>query len=170
MNAGRAWRPYRPRGPAVAAAAPADPSLDPRLFDAQMEGPPGGLLKLPVSNGKAQVELFFGGTTGRVFDVALNGVTVLKEFNPAAEGGGGGGGFSRHFDVAVTGGAADADGPGPEGGDAYFAAIRVTDAQGAVTRLVFRPNAFTDRQGDIWQPVKFVDFDFSGALAVALPP
>jgi beta-galactosidase len=56
----RTWRTYRPRafGPTANVApapAPADPALDPLLFDVQSKRPPAGLLKLAVPNGKTQV-------------------------------------------------------------------------------------------------------------------
>jgi hypothetical protein len=167
FSVAKSWRSYRQRGPSTTTPPPADPSLDPHLFDTQLEGPVGGLCKLPVANGKAQVELFFGSATRRTFDVALNGVTVLTGFSPAGETGGGG--VARHFEIEVANGTLMLSVPAVKEGSAIFAAIRVTDAKGAVTRRVFRAEAFTDRQGDLWQPVQLIDYDFAAALQAALP-
>ncbi|HUO08391.1 MAG TPA: glycoside hydrolase family 2 TIM barrel-domain containing protein [Phycisphaerae bacterium] len=163
------WRSGRQWGPFP--VPPSDKSLDSGLFDSQMAGPAGDLLRLPVTNGRAKVELFFGDVRhdpNRTFDVALNGRTVLKNFNPANEPGNVGG-FSKAFNVDVDHGQLILSIPKVQQGSAIITALRVTDSNGGVTRRVFRDGKFSDSHGDIWLPAELIDYDFAGALAAALP-
>ena len=157
-----------------------DPSVtisnttDPGLYQPQLFGPAQTVQTLHgLTPGQAKVELFLAETYTdqpgqRLFDVALNGQTVLKAFDIVQEAGGKGRALVKTFTVDVPKGDLTLSVPNVEKDNAQFAALRVTDSQGKVIREVFRSAAFKDKAGDVWKPVSFGGFDWAAFLPAAL--
>ena len=124
--------------------------------------------------GKVKVELFFAETYTtqpgqRVFDVALNGQTVLKDFDIFREAGGQNRALVKTFTVDAPQGTVALSVPGVKANNALFAAIRLSDTAGAVVREVFRSDPYHDPDGRVWNPIVIGDFDWAGLFSSALP-
>lgn len=144
--------------------APADAS-DPDLYRHQLYGGAGTLRTFRgLAQGTAKVELYFAeqyfAEAGkRVFDVALNGKAVLENFDMLKESGGKGRVLVKSFEVPVA-----ADGkltlsvPRVEADKASFAAMRMTDAAGKVTRVAFRGENYNSPVGEKWSSIASGDF------------
>jgi hypothetical protein len=132
---------------------------DPALYQQQRFGGPSKIVRYTgLPNGAAKVELFFAetyqdGPGKRMFDVALNGQTVLKNFDTFQESGGKDRAIVKTFTVDVPDGTLSVSVPAVAADNASFAAIRVTDADGKVIRQVFRNETYKDPSGDKWTPV-----------------
>ena len=140
---------------------------DPDLFTAQMYGGVGKVVHYAnVAPGAARVDLYFAETYfdrpgKRVFDVALNGQTVLKDFDIFKETGGAGIALVKTFQIDVGGDGLDLSIPVVAADNASIAAIRVTDARGRVIREVFRKSTYRDPQGAVWSALGGTGFDWS---------
>lgn len=158
--------------------APADAS-DPNLYRRQLFGGVGVLRTFRgLAQGTAKVEIYFAeqyfAEAGkRVFDVALNSKTVLENFDMLKESGGKGRVLVKSFEVPVA-----ADGnltlsvPRVEADKASFAAMRITDAAGKVTRVAFRGENYNSPAGEVWSSIAsgdFVGFSMTNLLDAALP-
>ncbi|HTJ79854.1 MAG TPA: malectin domain-containing carbohydrate-binding protein [Rariglobus sp.] len=147
---------------------------DPGLYAEQSVGKKGDVTKITgLAPGKATVELFFADTyfndTGkRVFDVALNGQTVLKDFDIVAASGGKSRATVQKVDVDCPQGVLTVSIPRIKEDKTEFAAIRVTDASGHITRQVFRRKAYTSPNGDVWSPVDAGGYPWAKTLPAAL--
>jgi hypothetical protein len=92
----------------------------------------------------------------RVFDVALNGRTVLHNFDIFAQAGGANRALDKVFNVPVINGQIYVSVPFifkhlPQDPDAVFQAVKVT--VGNVTKAYrFATTSYTDSQGLVWQP------------------
>ena len=157
--------------------APAGAS-DPNLYRRQLFGKSGTLRTFGgLANGAARVELFFAeqywSEAGkRVFDVALNGQTVLRNFDIAGESGGKGRVLVKSFMVPIADGVLKLSVPRVEADNATFAALRISDAAGKVTRAAFRNDDYKSPGGEIWTSIQsgdFGGFSLSALLDQALP-
>lgn len=124
-------------------------------------------------SGDATVELFFAESYfdkpgNRVFDVALNGKTVLKEFDIYAEAGGKNRAMVKKFNIACPDGKLSVSIPHIEKDQPEIAAIRITDAQGKIIREVFRRLAYDDPRGQTWNAVNPVGFDWQKLISGVL--
>jgi hypothetical protein len=150
-------------------AASVKSDLTANLFTQQAYGPARDLARFDgLANGSATVELYFiepyfKEAGKRVFDVALNGATVLKEFDICKEAGPDTG-IVKSFQVAVTGGSVDLSVPNVRLDNAIFAAVRVTDARGKAVRMLFGTRDFHDAQHDRWAPIHLVGYDWASDL------
>jgi hypothetical protein len=92
----------------------------------------------------------------RVFDVAINGQTVLHDFDIFAEAGGANVALDKTFTVPVIDGQVYVYVPFifkrlPQGPDALFQAVKAT--AGNVTKAYrFAATAYADSQGLVWKP------------------
>ena len=143
---------------------------DPNLYREQFSHGPGDILTVrDLAPGPLQVELFFAETRWerpgqRVFDVALNGGTVLEKFDliEAAEG-------KRGVEVVKTFTVDAPDGtlklsvPRVEADRALFAALRVTDSRNKMVAEVFRARDYVGR-GMKWTAADLAGFDWKSVL------
>jgi len=127
--------------------------------------------------GSLKVEIFFAEpyvdrAGQRIFDVALNGQTVLKSFDIVAEAGGRQKALVKEFTVSSPGSVLSLSVPRAEQAEPIFAAIRITDAKGGVSRQVFRNDSYRDRAGNEWRSVlasgALVGFDWASFLPTVL--
>ena len=139
---------------------------DPGIFTQQYYGHPGKLASYDhLADGPAKVTLYFVETyfdeSGkRLFDVALNGQTVLKDLDIYRESGGKGIGISKSFDVNITDGQFVLSIPRVQTDNAIVAALEITDAHGKTVRAVFGDNEYKDAAGNAWASVKSSAFDW----------
>ena len=157
--------------------APAD-AADANLYRRQLFGKSGTIRTFRgLANGTAKVELFFAETYWdapgqRVFDVALNDQTVLQNFDIAGESGGKGRVIVKSFEVPIADGTLKLSVPRVEADNATFAALRITDAAGRVTRAAFRGDNYTSPIGEQWLSISggsFGGFSLAAVLEQALP-
>jgi len=153
---------------------PIENTDEPGLFQQQLFGGPTTIRTFSgLANGIIKVELFFAEnyhteTGKRVFDVALNGQTVLRDFDIVKESGGKGRALIKTFEVPIGNGTLELSVPRVAQDFASIAAVRLTDAAGTVTRAVFHERPYTDKAGAIWQPITKGDFDWNAVLPSAL--
>jgi beta-galactosidase len=126
-----------------------------------------------LAPGDATVELFFtetffDTTNIRLFDIALNGQTVLRHFDIGAEAGGKDKALVKKFTVSCPDGKLDLSIPRVESDQPEIAAIRITDAKGKVIREVFRNKPYQSPSGETWNPVNPRGFDWENTLARVL--
>ncbi len=147
---------------------------DPGLFEEQSVSKSGDLAWYQdLAPGQATVELFFVETyfdnAGiRLFDVALNGKTVLRNFDLEKEAGGKGKAIVKKFTVDCPNGKLALSIPKVESDQPEIAAIRITDAQGKVIREVFRAKAYQSPTGEVWSPVNLGGFNWDKVLPNAM--
>ncbi len=147
---------------------------DPGLYQQQLFGPAQTVQTFhALTPGQARVELFLAETYydqpgQRLFDVALNGKTILKAVDIFKEAGGKGKALVKTLTVDVPQGDLTISIPNVEKDNATFAAIRVTDAGGQVIRVAFRAEPFKDKAGGVWNPLPLSTFDWSSFLPAAL--
>lgn len=147
-------------------------SHDPQVYSEQLRGEQGDVAHFSgMAHGILKVELFFAepnfNTAGkRVFDVALNGKTVLSNLDIAAETGGKGKALVKTFSVDSLQGTLDLSVPHVSAGDPLFAAIRITDAKHRVIRAVFRDRAYRDATNTWWPSIsnELAGFNWHEAL------
>ena len=150
------------------------PEPDPGIYAQQYYGHTGQLANYDdVANGQATVTLYFvepyWDTAGkRVFDVALNGQTVLRNFDIYAATGGMGIGVSKTFPVNVTNGKLTITIPAVESDNAMISAMQFTDAKGKTIRIVFGNDNYRDSSGNVWTSVMNALFDWSSIPADVL--
>jgi hypothetical protein len=147
---------------------------DPGLYAQQYGGVTGTALRYSgLAPGSATVELFFAepyfSQPGqRVFDVAINGLVVLKRFDIVAESGGKAVAVVKKFTVDCTYGTLELSFPAIEHDLPTIAAIRVTDAQGKIIREVFRRDDYRDVNGTQWKSASLLGFDWAKFLPTVL--
>ena len=90
---------------------------------------------------------------GRVFDLAINGATVLSNFDIFKESGGKGIPLVKTFQVNAPDGAVTVSVPQVEKDSAQFAGMKITDANGKVVAAAFQNQPRIDKNGLIWQPL-----------------
>ena len=149
---------------------------EPDLYHQQYLGRVGDAVHVDgFAPGDMTVELFFADPDfneagRRVFDVALNGQTVLTNFDIAAEAGGKAKAVVKKFTVSSSDGLLDLAFPAAAKDKPIIAAMRITDAKGRVKRFVFRKDNFKDASGD-WHSIKdgyLVGFDWAKLLPTVM--
>ena len=98
-------------------------------------------------------ETFFGATNSRIFDVALNGTTVLTNLDIYQQACGRDIALVKTFTVNSTNGVITLSFPKVSKDNAQIAALKITDATNKVTAVVFSTSSFTDHNGLVWQPL-----------------
>ncbi|MEO7718825.1 MAG: malectin domain-containing carbohydrate-binding protein, partial [Capsulimonas sp.] len=142
-------------------------AADPGLYTDQMYGRMGPVVHYPdVAAGPARVDLYFAETYfnkpgQRIFDVALNGKTVLHDLDIFQETGGSGVSLVKTFTVDIAGDGLNVSIPAVRTDNASIAAIRVTDSQGRVIREVFRRSRYFDSQGNKWNAIGATGYDWA---------
>ena len=150
-------------------------TTDPGLYSLQYYGGTGPVrVYHGLAHGLVKVELLFADTyfatpNQRLFDIALNGQTVLQRFDIAGESGGAGRALVKTFTGNAPNGDLTISVPTVETNNATFAAVRVTDAAGNVIREVFRAGTYKDKAGNVWNPLPITDFDWGSFLKETLP-
>ncbi len=138
---------------------PISNTSDPGLFQNQMYGKAGTVGTWSgFAPGNITVELYFAEiywntTNSRVFDVAINGTTVLTDLDIYQQAGGHDIALVKTFTVNSTNGAVTLSFPRVAIDNAQIAALKITDATNKVTAVVFSANPFTDHNGLVWQPL-----------------
>jgi beta-glucosidase len=131
---------------------------DPTLYQTELYGGSNavGFYLNGLPNGTAQVTLKFAETYWtnvgqRVFDVAINGKTVLSKFDIVAAAGAPNTAVDETFTVPVMDGTITVTSPNVEVDNALFNAVKVQD--GTVTQAYyFGSSPYTDSTGLLWNP------------------
>jgi beta-galactosidase len=132
---------------------------DPGLFQKQMFGKSGTVGTWSgFAPGNITVQLYFAetywsATNMRVFDVAINGATVLTNFDIFQQAGGRDIALVKTFTVSSGNGAITLSFPNVAVDNAQIAAFKITDASNKVLAVVFSASSFTDLNGLVWQPL-----------------
>ena len=133
---------------------------DPALYNASIRGAADSVtLHLNgLPNGPAKVSLYFcekdmREAGKRLFDVAINGKRVLKNFDIFAEAGGSYAALVKTFPVNVTNGVVDISSPHGSKGEAVFNAIKI-DAGAKTVAVVCGGESYTDKAGLVWSPYR----------------
>ncbi len=153
----------------VADDTPIGGTADPALFRSQRYGTAAdlGFTFTGLPPGPAQVTLYFAETYftkpgQRVFDVRINGQTVLPGLDILAQAGGPDVALTRTVTVSAPDGTVTIQ-PGLTRVDnATFAAVKV-QAGGKTQAVYFGSGPYTDKSGQVWQP-----YQASGSLGAAL--
>lgn len=144
---------------------------DPGIYMQQHYGHAGQLASYDtLADGPARVTLYFiepywSDPGKRSFDIALNGRTVLHDFDVYREAGGKGTGIAKTFDVDITDGRLAVTVPAVQTDNAIVAALQITDASGKEIRVVFGDSDYVQTDGHIWSSVEKAQFDWN-----AVPP
>lgn len=132
---------------------------EPELFRHQ---PYGASSVLMVQNGLAKgacklelmlSENFWDASGKRVFDLALNGQTVLKQYDIYREAGGKFKALIKSLLVDCPDGVLTISLPRVAIDNFSFGSIRITDSAGQVVRYTGNSVAYTDKSGAVWQPL-----------------
>jgi hypothetical protein len=132
---------------------------DPGLYQNQFFGGTGvAQTWFGLAPGNATVQLYFAetywtATNSRLFDVALNGNTVLTNFDIFQQAGGIDMALIKTFTVNASDGTVSLSFPTVEKDNATIAALKITDASNHVTSVVFSTSSFTDHNGLVWEPL-----------------
>ncbi len=132
---------------------------EPELYRHQPFGTnPLVLTQSGLSKGKCQVEFnlsenFWDAPGKRVFDLALNGQTVLWSFDIFREAGGKFKAIVKRFSVECPDGVLTITLPKVTIDNFSFGAIRITDAAGKCFRYTGNSTPYTDKSGAVWQPL-----------------
>lgn len=132
----------------------------PDLYAHEYLGAKGDVLRLSdLAPGDVTVELFFAEPKfeeagHRVFDVALNGQVVLKDFDIAAEAGGKAKALVKKFTVSSPDGTLDLSIPNVAQGRPCLAALRVTDGKGQIKRVAFNKDSYHETSKIDWPSVR----------------
>lgn len=160
--------PWLRNGPVPAAIAGTD---DPRLLQSHIYTPGPALLGVwkGLAKGRCQVDLLFAETYfnapgARDYDLAINGQTVLKNFDPFAAAGGQNKEVVRSFTADAPDGVVSVSVTRVGRDNALVSAARITDADGHVTAYCASAEAVTDAHGLRWEPFSL------GSLETALTP
>jgi beta-galactosidase len=153
---------------------------DPTLYQSQLYGGSGQLGfyvdGLPAGNAQVTLkfaEIFWTGPGERVFDVAINGQTVLPKLDLFAAAGGKDIAIDYTFTVPVVNGVVTISAPIVEADNAEFQAVKVV--AGNVTKAyLFSTTPYTDTQGLVWQPytalpATTIDSDTIAAVTAGTP-
>jgi beta-galactosidase len=147
---------------------------DPGLYAEESGAKVGDLAKYTgLAPGKAEVELFFADPyfdtpNQRKFDIALNGKKVIRGLDIIAVAGGKNRATVQKVSADCPDGTLTLSMPGAEKDRAIIGAIRITDAAGKVTREVFRREAYTSPNGDVWNAARQGGYDWKKTLPGAL--
>jgi hypothetical protein len=132
---------------------------DQELYKHQMWGQ-AGLIHAwhGLKPGKITVKLYmddgyFSGPNQRVFDIAINGTTVAKDFDIFTKAGGKNRALVETFVVDAPEGTVRLSVPHVTSDHATLAAVELRDSSGTVVRAVFRDERYTDPDGNLWTPI-----------------
>jgi len=133
---------------------------DPALYNASIRGA-ADHLKLHfdgLPHGPAKVSLYFcekdmRDAGKRLFDVAINGKTVLQNFDIFAEAGGSYTALVKTFTVDAPDGTIDITAPHGSKGEAVFNAVKI-EADVKTIAVVFGGETYTDKLGLVWSPYR----------------
>jgi hypothetical protein len=131
---------------------------DPALYNASIRGT-ADHVKLHFDGlppGPAKVSLYFcekdqREAGRRYFNVAINGQTVLQNFDIFAEAGGGYAALVKTFTVDAPQGAVDITVPPGPKGEAVFNAVKI-EAGSRTVAVVCGGETYTDKSGQVWSP------------------
>lgn len=117
-----------------------------------------------LAKGRCQVELlfaetFFDAAGARDYDIAVNGQTVLKNFEPFAAAGGKNKEAVQKFTVDAPDGVVSIAVTRIGHQNALVNAVRITDSAGQVIARCAYPEPFTDAQGRRWEPFSLETLD-----------
>ncbi|MGO8838035.1 MAG: malectin domain-containing carbohydrate-binding protein, partial [Limisphaerales bacterium] len=139
---------------------------DQELYKHQMWGQ-AGLIHTwhGLKPGKITVKLYMddgymGGPNQRIFDLAINGTTVAKDFDIFTKAGGKNRALVETFVVDAPEGAIRLSVPHVTSDHATLAAVELRDSSGKVVRAVFRDERYTDPAGNVWMPISQQDDDY----------
>ncbi len=130
---------------------------DPGLFQRQYYGKTGTIgTWFGFAPGNITVELdfaetYFSSANSRVFDVAINGTTVLTNFDIYQTAGARDKALVKTFIVNSADGSITISIPKVTTDNAQFAGLRITDASNTVVAAVFSDSSYTDHNGLVWQ-------------------
>jgi hypothetical protein len=96
---------------------------------------------------------YFSGPNQRVFDIAINGTTVAKDFDIFTKAGGKNRALVETFVVDAPEGTVRLSVPHVTSDHATLAAVELRDSSGTVVRAVFRDERYTDPDGNLWTPI-----------------
>jgi hypothetical protein len=137
---------------------------DQPLYQEQAYGPAADMAYTitGLKPGRCKVDLHFAETYftepgSRVFDVAINGKTVLDRLDIFREAGGKNRALVRSFEVDAPDGVVAITVPKVEVNFALFMAIKVTDAAGKVVAVRCAGDPYTDHTGLTWGPPPVAD-------------
>jgi len=142
---------------------------DPELYRFAGSGGPGLIgVWTGLATGLCQVEFTFiesyhDEAGKRLFDVALNGLTVLKDLDLRAAAGGRMKPLQKTFAVDLPAGELRIEVPRVAADRAEFVAVKITDRAGKVVALAFRDREFRDKTGQLWAPFGSSGFTVSDA-------
>jgi beta-galactosidase len=132
---------------------------DPELYKNQMWGQ-AGLIHTwrGLAPGKITVKLHlddgYSAVPGqRLFDIAINGSTVAKDFDIFAKAGGKDRALVEAFIVDAPEGTIRLAVPRVASDNATFAAVELRDSSGKVVRAIFWDKPYTDPAGNVWTPI-----------------
>ena len=123
-----------------------------------------GLAKGPCQIELLFVETYFAKPGTRDYDIAVNGRTVLKNFDPFTAADGENKEIVRKFTVDAPDGAVSIAVNRVGRDNALVTGVRITDSAGHVIARSAYPEAFTDAAGQHWEPIPL------GTVNVDLPP
>jgi hypothetical protein len=146
--------------------APVANTDDPELYKHQMWGLAGPIHTWHgLAPGKITVKLYlddgyFGGPAQRVFDIAINGMTVAKDLDIFARADGKNRALAETFVVDAPEGTIRLSVPRVTSDHATLAAVELRDSSGKVVRAVFRDKRYTDPAGNVWTPISQQEDDY----------
>ncbi|MGA2854401.1 MAG: malectin domain-containing carbohydrate-binding protein, partial [Verrucomicrobiota bacterium] len=132
---------------------------DQELYKHQMWGQAGPIHTWRgLAPGKISVKLYlddgYSGVPGqRIFDIAINGTTVAKDFDLFVKAGGKDRALIETFVVDAPEGTIRLSVPRVKSDNATFAAVELRDSSGKVVRAAFRDERYTDPAGNVWTPI-----------------
>jgi hypothetical protein len=118
-----------------------------------------------LTPGKITVKLYMddgysGGPGQRIFDIAINGTTVAKDFDLFAKAGGKDRALVETFVADAPEGTIRLSVPRVKSDNATLAAVELRDSSGKVVRAIFRDERYTDPSGNVWTPISQQGDDF----------
>lgn len=134
-------------------------TTDDGLYQKQFYGPAGTVgTWFGFAPGNVMVELrfaetYFNAANSRLFNVALNGNTVLTNLDIYSQAGGRYIALVKTFTVNATNGSVSLSFPYLAKDNATIAGIKITDASNNVMVVAFATTSFTDGNGLVWQPL-----------------
>jgi hypothetical protein len=134
-----------------------DKSPFPELYKDQMYGGPGtigtwsGFAPGPLTIEFHFAEVFHDNSGSRIFDLAINGTTVLSNFDIFQESGGKSIPLIKTFPVTTADGFVTVAIPRVEKDNAELAGMKITDANNKVLAVAFQNESRKDKDGLVWQ-------------------
>jgi hypothetical protein len=139
---------------------------DQELYKHQMWGQ-AGLIHTwrGLAPGKIAVKFYMddgysSATAQRIFDLAINGTTVAKDFDIFTKAGGKNRALVETFVVDAPDGTIRLSVPHVTSDNATLAAMELRDLSGKVVRAAFRDEPYTDPAGNVWTPISQQDDDY----------